>query len=46
MPVGRKTGRVRSWAQSDSPIIIVNNCIFLLLNNSVILKLLVRELPK
>ena len=33
-------------APSDSPIIRANNCVFLLLNNSVILKLLVSEWAK
>lgn len=33
-------------APSDSPIIRANNCVFLLLNNSVILKLLVSERAK
>lgn len=33
-------------APSDSPIIRANNCVFLPLNNSVILKLLVSEWAK
>lgn len=44
LPVGtRQADHVH--AQSDSPVITANNCIFLLLNNSVILKLtIVRKL--
>lgn len=45
MPVRRRRAE-HIHGSPDSPIIIANNCIFRLLNNSVILKLLVSELAK